>query len=223
MPRQQARALLRDGMNPTEIIATTSACALVAATVFNVGFFSQSNWSYISLLNVQDLALGTFAAIPAVGIAAGPLLMTAGQAVDGQIATTRGNLLILLAITIILLIVLAFWNDLPGRDYMVCIFSCMAAAGLCALLWIVPGVPTGVNVLVSVAAAVVVSFSLGWLSFEMAYYAPPDDLLRFRGGSEERVNILRISSQYVFFQTGDDISAINISNVDRLTSEAPNG
>ena len=53
----------------TEIATALSVVAVAGSTLYNLGFFAPIEWSFISVLSVQDLLIGASTALLPMGVA----------------------------------------------------------------------------------------------------------------------------------------------------------
>ena len=207
----------------TEIATALSVVAVAGSTLYNLGFFAPIEWSFISVLSVQDLLIGASTALLPMSVAmwlAGLLARFIGRGAQKPART------LLIGLSTLAIGSIAAWYFMYGpRPWTTghLAFAYLALAGLAGIAniriksrfateaWLAFS-------LVYIPFCVGVGDSLGTMNSNTATASIVTDRANIHG------RILRVTSAYVMVFDGKSISVLPLSKVlriDRLFEASP--
>jgi len=205
-------------LSVAELLAAGAAASVAAAVFFNFGYFYGTNWSYVSLLSVQDIALGTLIAIPAI---AGFAPMFANVFVDltnPDKQKVRASAIIVTVVLVGGATILSFLGDsffyiCAAVAYAVTIPSLFVLAAT-----FVPHTPYSRTLFLALMAAT--PLLLGAAVF---YSTATNEKLRatklvFASGEVTEARVMRVSSNFVFFMIGREFFVRKLSDVSSMST-----
>jgi peptidoglycan/LPS O-acetylase OafA/YrhL len=198
------------------LVATGS---VVASALYNYGFFVAEDWNYVSLLSLQDLALGTLAALPIV------LTMSVGglhffnDALHPDSRTSSRNLAI--GVLGLCLVAGVTWF-IPDNSGSILFYACAGILVAFAALMIAVKLlkPSRVFVIILVGIFLVaLPVAIGAISFsERATQSNSSTtIVTFADNTRTNVKMMRVSSSYIFYYVEDVFEIAKLSDVKRLT------
>lgn len=200
-----------------EVATVATVISIAEAALFNFGYFQSADWSLISLLSVQDLALGTVAILPAV-VGFGPMFM---NFIDDSKRHTVKELRFLYATLLVLSIAVYVLLEIFKYNGSVLLSSVLVVFGsICFLLLFRTISDTSYLYPAFGVFAIVVwplSFGNAFFQIDSSKYPKIVSSIILKDGKTISSTVLKAASQYIFLYDGSQVTAVALSNVSQIS------
>jgi hypothetical protein len=207
---------LLSGLGPTETLAGLTFTATLAATLYNIGFFTLVGTGMVSLLTVQDLFLGAAAFVVIA------LLMGICIALAILASETKGALGYLAAASVaalpVALVVGGFNSNSFAKYAFVLAVVLVSVLYVTLTRWIKQRNWRSMFYLLSLSS--IGSFSMGVATAQGVIEVAPTNpivVTFLAGGAPVSGGLFRVTSSYIFLVVGKDVEAISLTNVRSFT------
>ena len=210
---------LRVELGVAELITISSVGAVVSAALFNLGYFSLANWSYLSLLSPQDLLTGAFIAVP---FAIGFTPMAIGFMED---MSTGNKLRIRVAVPLVFIFLVgaAIYDEIENDpfQYVAMIFA-LAFFVFGSFLFIRTYWPFTTHALLafsSITALLPYIFGIALFNYDIARPEKHLTTISLKDGTQLSAKLLRFPTSYLFYLSGGAVVARRLEDITQVSTK----